>query len=210
MTRRIPLVVSLAAFALTLAPALVFARAGTTLYLGGGATGTTSTTSPFQGGWGVGATLEIPATRAADFIVRADYHAIPRESAGFIDPIRRATAVGNLFGDWPSGAERGSVYGLLAGLRLHSPAQRIGTYLDLMVGVGHAQFTVERDNPFPLIYGRTTSHDDTNVALSFGSGVRFNALGPGTTFIDAHFEFYFVGDREGALVPIRLGYGIPI
>jgi hypothetical protein len=185
---------------------------GATLYLGGGATGATRTLTPFHGGWGVGATLEVPAARVADFLVRADVHVIPavESSPFFYFPVGIANGA-DPFGRWPEGAARSTLLGLFTGVRLHPAEQRSGVYLDLLAGLGHARFTRDGNGISPIVWaGESDIRDDTNVALSLGSGVKLRALGRGTAFLDVHYEFYFVGDRKGAIIPIRLGYGVPV
>ena len=200
-----------AAGALALAITVAAAHAAT-LELAAGATGSSSTTPSFRGGWGVRATLALPVSPYADVLTRVDYHGVPdqvRGSATFLSAENPAGA--SLFGPWPSGVSPGWLGSVMAGVRLHGTPSRFQTYLDALVGVGHASLTNPASIVVPVdLGGRPQVRDDTNVALSFGSGLRIAGVGPGSISLDAHLEFYFVPMLQGAVVPIRLGYAIPL
>jgi hypothetical protein len=180
------------------------------LYLGGGASGTS--VSSFRGGAGAVIGVELPVASSANVLIRADYHSVPEQGGdgGIIVP----WASTSWFGNWPGGARPMKAMSVLVGLRLHAPPGRVRTYVDALVGVGHARV----DEPDLSVWAaapgimppmaKTTWHE-TNVALSFGAGMKVRSPGPGSLFLDAHFDFYFLRDLEGAVVPIRLGYGVP-
>jgi hypothetical protein len=199
-----------AAGALALALTVTAAHAAT-LELAAGATGSTSTTPSFRGGWGVRATLGHPVTPYADVLVRADYHGVPDQERGSVTLLYDENATSSsLFGPWPSGVSPGWLGSVMTGVRLHGAPSRFQTYLDALVGVGHASLTDPASVVVPVyLGGRPQVRDDTNVALSFGSGMRIAGVGPGSISLDAHLEFYFVPMLQGAIVPVRLGYGIP-
>jgi hypothetical protein len=187
--------------------ALVVSRSSTAdsrpaLYLAAGATGGSE---GFRGGWGFTALGEFPVRPSANFVVRADYHVVPDVADDLpAEPWVRpagAQSVDEWFGRWPAGAERLEMSSLLAGFRLRAPSERLQTYVDALVGLGHVPAAGETD---PRI------RQDTNFALSLGAGVKLRGAGPLLLFADAHYDFYLVPGRTQPIVPLRLGFGIPL
>ena len=118
MTRSGASVSTLAIAAALLVAAPPHAHGAATLWLGGGATGSTTPEHPFQGGWGAGLSLEVPAFTSASFLARVDGDVVPAFPVEIYDPIVRASSVGSLFGHWPAGADRLTMTSAMAGQTL--------------------------------------------------------------------------------------------
>jgi hypothetical protein len=58
--------------------------------------------------------------------------------------------------------------------------------------------------PAPLPPGSAT-----NVAISFGLGMRFLPTKVGSLFADAHYDFYFAEGAPSPIVPVKLGFALP-
>lgn len=196
---------SLSAFVLALAllSALAPSRAhaAAAFSLSAGPTGTSA--FGFEGGWGISGAFTQPIAPVASFIARADYHHLPDEPTSFYAIPFSPAEIGN-----GGNVESATVYGAFGGLRLHGPEGRpVQTHIDALVGIGHV-----RDGS-PVDWrsgasGRLEVRDDTNLALSFGGGVRTLMAGA-DVFLEGRYDFYFANGDGVALIPIRVGLTLP-
>jgi hypothetical protein len=206
MSKPFALIAGTAIAVITLASPQSHADSHAAFFAGAGATGTNA--AGFRGGWGFSGGVEIPVARNADLVLRGDYHAVPAEAGGGVaipvdGPIHILSDFAPL-GSWPDGAARVDRIAVFSGLRLHPPRGAVRSYLDLLVGVGNIQ-----DGTQDATVRTAGNHDDTNVALSFGGGLVFPSPLPGSMFLDAHYDFYFVGRDVTPIIPVKLGMRVP-
>lgn len=154
----------------------------------------------FTGGWGVSGAFATPIAPVADFIVRADFHHMPDEPA-------YAVAMPAMIG-YARDAESATLMGVFGGLRMHGPDGPLRTHVDAMVGIGHVRDGSFVESRSGLNDGRLETRDDTNLALSFGCGLRTLSAGA-DVFVEGRYDFYFANGDGVALVPIRFGVTLP-
>ena len=210
-----PTIIAGALIAASLLLTQAHAESHPTFFLGAGATGTNA--SGFKGGYGFSGGAEIPLARNADLVVRGDYHAVPADPADMAVPVWmpvHTMSEFSAFGNWPQGAARVDRFAVLSGIRIHPPQGAVRSYLDVLVGVGNVRQNASPGimtiQPFtgPSVTA-SPPQDDTNIAMSFGAGLAFPSPLPGSMFLDAHYDFYYVGNRVTPIIPIRLGMRLP-
>jgi hypothetical protein len=176
----------------------------TSFFLGAGPTG--SEALGFDRAWGIAAGLELPVARVASFLARVDYNSIPNGSGEFV--AFPAQILNSLLDGSSDSGPKATLASVMMGLRLHSPARPIQGYADALVGVGHYSppelAVMPAYAPAPPPPGKAT-----NVALSFGLGVRLLSTRVGSLFADAHYDFYFAEGAPSPVVPIKLGFALP-
>ena len=200
-------VIRLAAVASLLALATAHAdeRPKTSFFLGAGPTGTDALS--FDKAWGIAAGLDLPIARVASFLARVDYNSVPSgPSVLTVSPAQIWNSL--LDGSSDSGPQM-TLSSVMLGLRLHSPARPVQGYADALVGVGHygapsSPGVAPAFAPVPPPPGSST-----NVALSFGLGMRVLPTKVGSLFADAHYDFYFADGAPRPIVPVKLGIALP-
>ena len=199
------LVAAMAAPALLALPIQIpRAEARPSFFIGGGAT---ATSKGFQGGWGISSGVGLPIAPNADFLVRADYHAVPNET-GEVLYDRRLDGT-SLFGAWPEGVPRASLESVMLGLRLHPSEGRVRVYLDAQVGVGHGPDRKPSRTVYPYYQTAEEHRIEANVALGFGNGIQVRLPAVGSLFADAHYDFFFLEGVPSPVIPVRVGFGLP-
>jgi len=166
-------------------------------FVGSGFTGTS--TYGFQGGWGLTGGVEIPIARYARFVAQGEYQVLPSA------PEIRAMPLGaSDLGRPIDGATNASLSSAVVGFRLQ-PEGTVRPYLDALVGVGRL-----KDHSYGYNGPDYQERNETNVLLSFGSGVRWSPpASVGSLFLDAHLQFYYVQGIDQAVAPIRMGLIYP-
>lgn len=176
----------------------------TSFFLGAGPTG--SEALGFDNAWGIAAGAEFPVARVASVLARVDYNSVPNGSSGF--GASPAQILNSLLDGSSDTGPKATLSSVMLGLRLHSSARPIQGYADALVGVGHYSppelnvMTAFAPAPPPPVKA-------TNVALSFGLGVRVLPTRVGSLFADAHYDFYFAENAPRPVVPVKLGFAIP-
>jgi hypothetical protein len=180
------------------------AAAQTHLFVGGGPTGTSD--FGFSGGWGAVLGMERRIAPAASFLLRAEGSAVPATAETSFGPI---VFEGASFGESGPDSRDATLLSLAAGLRLGG-AGRFGPYLDALVGLGYFNDPANTGGPSPLPWSRAhPSASETNVALSFGSGLAFRPAHVPGFFADVHYEFYFSQGADTPVIPVRVGLILP-
>jgi hypothetical protein len=191
--------------ALAASPAFAADPLAPRFFIGGGATGTP--TYGYQGGWNVGAGVELPVSKAAHWMFRADYQAVP---FGETQVLFRGASSSFALGDGGVSVPHATLISLATGLRLSASSKPVQTYADALVGVGHLDAppgpeVLTMFAPTPM----ASSRDETNVMLSFGGGVRFLSVHGYGLFADVHYDYYYVEGANTPVVPIRFGLSLP-
>lgn len=184
------------------------AAAQTRMFLGGGPTGTSD--FGFNGGWGAVLGIERRIAPAASFLLRAEGSAVPATAESFLSPVVLPVALnGTSLGESGPNSHDATLLSLGAGLRLGGTG-RLAPYLDALIGVGYFNAPANTADvpPMPLVRGHASA-SETNVMLSFGSGLAFHPSRAPGFFAHVHYEFYFTKGAGTPVIPIRVGVIIP-